>query len=80
MFKVPGEEYDRTRGQIESEIDERSVSAPLLPGGEGRGSREGRMEELEELERAEGPQEGTKGTLMDGIANVSSPCPELGTS
>lgn len=61
MFKVPGDDeetYDR----------ETSTSAPLL-GGEATGSR---MEELEALERSEGPQEGVKGTLMDGIANVSS--------
>jgi hypothetical protein len=61
VFKQPGdddERYDR----------EASTSAPLL-GGEATPSR---MEELEALERSEGPQEGVKGTLMDGIANVSS--------
>lgn len=60
MFKVPGDDDDRYDREA-------STSAPLL-GGELRGNR---VEQMEELERSEGPQEGVKGTLMDGIANVS---------
>lgn len=70
MFKVPGDDHDRSAGKGDLESDDRSASAPLLPGN-GRRESEGSRIELEELERAEGLQDASKGTLMDGIANVS---------
>jgi hypothetical protein len=70
VFKVPGEAHDRAgvSDGREEDRDERSASAPLLAGSSRRSSS---AEELDELERTEGPQQGAKGTLLDGIANVS---------
>jgi hypothetical protein len=62
VFKAPGEERDG--------IDDLSSSVPLLQGGIER-IRRPEDDELEELVEIEGPKTGVRGTMMDGIANVS---------
>lgn len=57
VFSVPGDELDDRN---------ESMTVPLL--GIGRGVAD---EELDELIHAEGPNSAVRGTMMDGIANVS---------
>lgn len=61
VFKAPAEVGDE---------DEHSASAPLLS--MASGGRATSSEEERELWEAEGPNSGVRGTLLDGIANVSS--------
>jgi hypothetical protein len=63
VFKVPGEDVE--------DNEELSTDAPLLHGGTRRIQRL-EDDELEELMNTDGPKSGVKGTMMDGIANVSS--------
>jgi len=58
VFKVPDDELD----------DHDTTRVPLLTNGHAL-----RGDELDELVQAEGPVIGVRGTMMDGIANVSIP-------
>ena len=76
VFKAPGDVdgsplKDPQDHREHHEDQDHSDSIPLLHGGQRRSSL---VDELEELEHAEGPNGGgVKGTLLDGIANVSYP-------
>jgi len=62
VFKAPGDEHD--------EVDELSTSAPLLQSGQNITSRP-EDNEFEEVQVLDESKLGTRGTMMDGIANVS---------